>query len=112
MSTDAYHVAFDVATTELQEIVRQFEQLRARKELIEKVVEALKPVVATTGNGSAAAQPPVDSTATPLAERFDNAMAQQASEAREAVPNPTNGEQTPSLAYISHNGVYFGEPRA
>jgi|GEM_PF-5554012 len=49
MSIQAYQVAFAEATSELRDIVEQFEKLRARKELIEKVVEALKPVVGFAG---------------------------------------------------------------
>ena len=40
---DAYRVAYDEAFTELREILREFEQLRLRKDRIENVVKALQP---------------------------------------------------------------------
>jgi hypothetical protein len=42
---DVYRVAYDTANTELGEIVERFEQLRTRKEQIERLVAALTPVV-------------------------------------------------------------------
>jgi hypothetical protein len=46
MRQEVYRVAFDEASAELSEILAKFEQLRSRKDRIEKVVEALKPLVA------------------------------------------------------------------
>jgi hypothetical protein len=43
MKQEVYRFAFEEANSELTEIVGEFEQLRARKERIEKVIEALKP---------------------------------------------------------------------
>ena len=43
MKQEVYRFAFEEATSELTEIVGEFEQLRVRKERIEKVIEALKP---------------------------------------------------------------------
>ncbi|HEU5350438.1 MAG TPA: hypothetical protein VFU55_02505 [Terracidiphilus sp.] len=45
MRQDVYRVAYDQANAELGEILSKFEQLRARKERIEKVVDVLKPLV-------------------------------------------------------------------
>jgi hypothetical protein len=42
---DVYRVAFDSANHELNDILGAFEDLRARKERIEKVVTALKPLL-------------------------------------------------------------------
>jgi len=42
---DVYRVAFDSANSELTQILISFEDLRARKERIEKVVMALKPLL-------------------------------------------------------------------
>ena len=47
MRQEVYRVAFDEARAELNEILGKFEQLRLRKDRIEKLVEALKPL--TTG---------------------------------------------------------------
>jgi hypothetical protein len=43
MRQDTYRFALDEAATELRDIVTQFEGLKAKKEQIEKVVEALRP---------------------------------------------------------------------
>ena len=42
---EIYRVAFDSASAELTEISASFERLRARKELIEKLVIVLKPLI-------------------------------------------------------------------
>jgi hypothetical protein len=47
MRQEVYRVAFDEANAELSEILGKFELLKLRKDRIEKVVEALKPLVAT-----------------------------------------------------------------
>jgi hypothetical protein len=48
MRQEVYRVAFDEANAELSEILGKFELLRLRKDRIEKVVEALKPLVAAS----------------------------------------------------------------
>jgi hypothetical protein len=45
MRQEVYRVAFDEARAELNEILGKFEQLRLRKDRIEQLVEALKPLV-------------------------------------------------------------------
>jgi hypothetical protein len=45
---DVYRVAFDSANAELNQILVSFEELKARKERIEKVVLALKPLLGAT----------------------------------------------------------------
>jgi hypothetical protein len=49
MNKEAYRFAFDEANAELSQIVGEFEQLRMRKERVEKVVEALKPLAGIDG---------------------------------------------------------------
>lgn len=49
MNKEAYRFAFDEANAELAAIVGEFEQLRQRKERVEKVVEALKPLAGADG---------------------------------------------------------------
>lgn len=53
---DVYRTAFDSANSELNDILGAFEELRARKERIEKVVTALKPLLgaeeAAAGNSN------------------------------------------------------------
>lgn len=56
---DVYRVAFDSANSELNQILISFEELRARKERIEKVVMALKPLL---GAESAVSADPADSS--------------------------------------------------
>lgn len=46
MRQEVYRVAYDEASAELSEILGKFEQLKLRKDRMEKVVEALKPLVA------------------------------------------------------------------
>lgn len=50
---DVYRVAFDSANSELNQILVSFEELKARKERIEKVVSALKPLLGATEESSA-----------------------------------------------------------
>jgi len=44
MKQDVYRFAYEEASSELNEIVKDFDQLRVRKERIEKVLDALKPL--------------------------------------------------------------------
>ena len=53
MKQEVYRFAFDEANSELTQILNEFEQLRLRKDRIEKVVEALKPLA--VGEAQAAA---------------------------------------------------------
>jgi hypothetical protein len=54
MKQEVYRFAFDEANTELSQILGEFEQLRARKDRIEKVVEALKPLAGIEAAGASA----------------------------------------------------------
>lgn len=45
MRHEAYRVAFDEANSELKEFVLKFEQLRFRKEQIERLVDSLRPLM-------------------------------------------------------------------
>lgn len=42
---EAYRVAFEEASTELKEFLQKFDQLRYRKEYLERVVDVLRPLV-------------------------------------------------------------------
>lgn len=55
MFESAYRNALESASAELNDIVGQFDQLRMRKERIEKMVEVLKPLLVE--EGQSAAQP-------------------------------------------------------
>jgi hypothetical protein len=45
MRQETYRFALDQATAEMNDIVTQFEALKAKKEQIEKIVEALRPFI-------------------------------------------------------------------
>lgn len=45
MRQETYRFALDQATAELNDIVAQFEALKAKKDQIEKIVEALRPFI-------------------------------------------------------------------
>jgi hypothetical protein len=45
MTQETYRFAYDEACAELREILGQFNQLRARKEQVEQVIEALRPLL-------------------------------------------------------------------
>jgi hypothetical protein len=66
MRQDVYRVAFDEANAELSEILGKFELLRLRKDRIEKVVEALKPLVTLNEPLSAAGAPPAERQQVPV----------------------------------------------
>jgi hypothetical protein len=55
MRQEVYRVAMDEASAELSEILARFEQMRVRKDRLEKVVDALKPLVSVS---EAPAAPP------------------------------------------------------
>jgi hypothetical protein len=54
MKQEAYRTAFNEANSELNEILGLVEKLRARKEQVEVVVEALKPLVNSQAQAFAA----------------------------------------------------------
>ena len=68
---EVYRVAFDSANSELKDIVGAFEELRARKERIEKVVMALKPLL---GAEEAAAAAAAMQTATEAADQASQSL--------------------------------------
>jgi hypothetical protein len=45
MTQDTYRFAYEEANAELQEIAGQFDQLRVRKEQVQQVIEALRPLL-------------------------------------------------------------------
>ena len=54
MRQETYRFALDEAAAELRDIVTQFEALKAKKEQIEKVVEALRPFIGLQAETSTA----------------------------------------------------------
>jgi hypothetical protein len=61
MNKEVYRFAFDEANNELSAISGEYEQLRARKDRVEKVVEALKPLAGIDGQASSGERKPSDS---------------------------------------------------
>jgi hypothetical protein len=68
---DPYRIAFDSANSELNEILGAFEDLKARKERIEKVVMALKPLLGAEEAAAAGISTPSDSSLDPAAQSED-----------------------------------------
>jgi hypothetical protein len=79
---DVYRTAFDSANSELNDILSAFEELRARKERIEKVVTALKPLLGAEEAAAGNSNPP-DSSSDPGGQ----------------------GEDVPSYQYQAGNGA-------
>jgi hypothetical protein len=69
MRQETYRFALDEATAELRDIVAQFEALKAKKEQIEKVVEALRPFI-----GLQAETPTVEESAAFTASEIEQAV--------------------------------------
>ena len=68
MNPQPYQIAYDTAINELTQIAAAFEQLRARKTLIENVVQALQPFFAEGSvPASSIPQPPTELRAEPSA---------------------------------------------
>jgi len=65
MRQETYRFALDQATAELNDIVAQFDSLKAKKEQIEKIVEALRPFI-----GLQAETPTVEASAPFFAPEF------------------------------------------
>ncbi len=65
MRHETYRFALDQATAELDGIVTQFESLKAKKEQIEKIVEALRPFI-----GLQSETPTIEASAAYFAPEF------------------------------------------
>lgn len=68
MRQEVYRVAYDEASSELNDILAKFEQLRLRKDQIEKVVEALKPLVFSNEVRNLAPAPVPEHSVAPVTE--------------------------------------------
>ncbi|MGA7858429.1 MAG: hypothetical protein WCA11_10910 [Terracidiphilus sp.] len=60
MKQDVYRFAHEEASSELNEIVKEFDNLRIRKERIEKLLDALKPLADLETPALAGDQPSAD----------------------------------------------------
>jgi hypothetical protein len=90
-SAEVYRVAFDSANNELNDILGAFEELRARKDRIEKVVLALKPLLGAEEAAAAAA------------------AVQHASD---AANDAAQSEEVPTYQYQGANGSSSSDPFA
>jgi len=106
MNMEAYRIAFDLATKELQGIVSKFEQLRTRKELLEKTVEALGPLVEHTEKEAAVTPQATDRSLLSPQERFDLAVA------KAAETGIISKELAPSQAFVRNDGAYIAESQS
>jgi hypothetical protein len=88
MTQETYRLAYEEASTELKEIIGQFEVLRVRREKIQQVVEALKPLLAD----GPLPEPATNSATEPspfLVQQASNVVAEPAPVAApEAFPEP------------------------
>jgi hypothetical protein len=125
MRQETYRFALDEATAELGDIVTQFEQLKAKKEQIEKVVEALKPFI-----GLQAQAPAVEISALFTAPEIEQPAPQPAEftfmqisgpgmeiTKTEPVPVEVVAEPVPELVLAGHDETseqvaYFRQPSA
>jgi hypothetical protein len=89
---EVYRVAFDSANHELNDILGAFEDLRARKERIEKVVMALKPLLGAEEAAAAVA------------------AIQSASDAADQATH--SSEEVPGYQYQGSNGSSSSDPFA
>jgi hypothetical protein len=125
MRQETYRFALDEATAELGDIVTQFEQLKAKKEQIEKVVEALKPFI-----GLQAQAPAVEVSALFTAPEIEQPAPQPAEftfmqisgpgmeiTKTEPVPVEVVAEPVPELVHAGQDATseqvaYFRQPSA
>jgi len=56
MRQETYRFAYEEAAAELRDVVERFEQLRRRKDRVEKVMEALRPFAGLAGEATTADQ--------------------------------------------------------
>jgi hypothetical protein len=89
---EVYRVAFDSANSELNDILVAFEELRGRKDRIEKVVMALKPLLGAEEAAAAAA------------------AVQSASDAANEATQ--SSEEVPAYQYQTTNGSSSSDPFA
>jgi len=125
MRQETYRFALDEATAELSDIVTKFEALKAKKEQIEKVVEALRPFIglqsqAPTVEASAAfAAPMIEQQAPEPVEFSFMQISGPGMEITKSEPAPVAAaeEQVPELVHVAEDATpeqvaYFRQPSA
>lgn len=102
MRQDVYRVAFDQANAELSEILGKFEQLRARKDRIEKVVDVLKPLVGSEMQSTSA------ETLTGFAQPEEPAQPVYETPQRVAAPEPVHEHEPASAPMRRTDSAFAG----
>jgi hypothetical protein len=101
MREQTYRFALDEAAAELKDIVSQFEELKARKEHLEKVVEALRPFIgmqaeaAAPEKSTAYTAPETEKAASEAIEYTFMQITGPGMEVKKAEPAPPAVEQVP-----------------
>lgn len=87
MRQDVYRVAYDEAITELSEILNKFEQLRLRKERIEKAMDVLKPLLGQSAPASLSDMNPAGPSPEAAPPMMDPSPTHTAEQQSAAVPS-------------------------
>jgi hypothetical protein len=102
MTQETFRTAYQQAHAELSDLQGQFERLRLKKEKIEKVVEALKPLMELYATGAVADQMASDPSLYLIHE------------SKEAVPEPVQRATQPSpepvLEQVEYSAIATPEP--
>ena len=88
MRQEVYRVAYDEASAELSEILGRFEQLRLRKDRVEKVVDALKPLVMAVEAAAAAERSAAQERQQPLPVEVQAPVRASAEPVQSTAPSP------------------------
>ncbi len=98
MTQDTYRFAYDEANAELREILGQFDQLQARKERIEQVLDALKALLIEGPLSEAAPGPAMESVPFLVHQASEVHLEAQPQVAQEAFPEPVLQPEPAPLA--------------
>ena len=90
MELSAYRVAYEAANSEFSEVLKEFEQLRLRKNQLEKAVEALRPLAGPEGQRVATEQ------------RAGNPVLEQVQHVAELPAEPVQQVAAPSIDLMQH----------
>ena len=108
MTQETYRFAYEEANSELREILGQFDQLQARKEQIEQVVEALKALLFEGPMAETAAASGVEAAPFLVQQAAEASMEAKTEVTQESFPEPT---LQPEPAFNADNAepAYAGE---
>ncbi|MDE3187563.1 MAG: hypothetical protein KGM96_08595 [Acidobacteriota bacterium] len=90
MELSAYRVAYETANSEFSEILKEFEKLGLRKNQLENVVDALRPLAGLDGQRAA------------IEQRAESAAFEQVQHAAELPPEPAQQVAALSLDLMPH----------